>query len=387
MDASLIALGALVGLVIGLAAGLAHRFSDRAYHPPLPETGSGLPQGVAQVLSVLQSLAVVVDAEDKVQRASPAAYAFGIVKDGRLVVDDLVDLVGNTRRDGRIRNTELELPRGPVGEGTLAARARVAPLGADHVLILIEDQTDARRVDAIRRDFVANVSHELKTPVGALRLLAEAVQDASDDPEAVVRFAGRMQHESMRLSHLVQELIDLSRLESNDPLKGAAAVGIDTVVDAAIDRTLELAAAKGIGISNGGEHGLKVWGSEVQLVMAVGNLIENAVNYSPERTRVEVTVRRARDLAEITVTDQGIGIPGSELERIFERFYRVDPARSRVTGGTGLGLSIVKHIAQNHGGDVRVRSSEGSGSVFTLRLPLLTSASGTGRRLPEEEYP
>ncbi|WP_344602679.1 sensor histidine kinase [Sporichthya brevicatena] len=385
MEASLIALGALVGLVVGLAAGLAHRFSERAYRAPVPETEAGLPKGVAQVLSVLQSLAVVVDAEDKVLRASPAAYAFGIVKAGRLVVDDLADLVGNTRRDGRIRNVELELPRGPVGEGTLAVRARVAPLGADHVLVLIEDQTDARRVDAIRRDFVANVSHELKTPVGALRLLAEAVQDASDDPEAVVRFAGRMQHESLRLSHLVQELIDLSRLESDDPLKGAAAVGIDAVVDAAVDRTLELAAAKRIEISSGGEHGLKVWGSEVQLVMAVGNLIENAVNYSPERTRVEVTVRRARDLAEITVTDQGIGISGAELERIFERFYRVDPARSRVTGGTGLGLSIVKHIAQNHGGDVRVRSTEGSGSTFTLRLPLLTSASGAGRRLPEEE--
>jgi two-component system sensor histidine kinase SenX3 len=159
------------------------------------------------------------------------------------------------------------------------------------------------------------------------------------------------------------------------------------VVEAAIDRTRELATAKGIDITVHGEGGLKVFGSEAQLAMALGNVFENAVNYSAGKTRVGVTVRRTGDLVEISVTDQGIGIPGSELQRIFERFYRVDPARSRMTGGTGLGLSIVKHIAQNHGGDVRVWSAEGSGSTFTLRLPLLTSASGTGRRPPEEEYP
>lgn len=387
MDASLIAFGAFIGLLVGLGAGLALRISDRAMRPTVLESEDRLPEGVAQVLSVLRSLAVVVDASDRVVKASPAASAFGIVRAERLVVDDLADLVANVRRDGRIRNIELELPRGPVGGGTLAVSARVAPLGIRHVLVLIEDQTDARRVDAIRRDFVANVSHELKTPVGALRLLAEAVQDASDDPEAVVRFAGRMQHESQRLSHLVQELIDLSRLESKDPLKEASAVGVDTVVESAMDRTRELAAAKGIELTVHGENGLKVFGSEAQLSMALGNLIENAVNYSAGKTRVGVTVRKTGDLAEISVTDQGIGIPGGELQRIFERFYRVDPARSRMTGGTGLGLSIVKHIAQNHGGDVRVWSSEGSGSTFTLRLPLLTSASGTGRRLPEEEYP
>ena len=381
VDASLIAFGVLIGLLVGLGAGLAYRLSDRSIRPPIPEREAGLPEGVAQVLSVLRSLAVVLDASDQVIKASPAASAFGIVRAERLVVDELADLVANVRRDGRIRGVELELPRGPVGGGTLAVSARVAPLGMSHILVLIEDQTDARRVDAIRRDFVANVSHELKTPVGALRLLAEAVQDASDDPEAVVRFSGRMQHESQRLSHLVQELIDLSRLESRDPLKDAQPVGVDTVVEAAIDRTRELATAKGIDITGHGEAGLKIFGSEAQLVMAMGNLIENAVNYSAGKTRVGVTVRKSGDLAEISVTDQGIGIPGSELQRIFERFYRVDPARSRMTGGTGLGLSIVKHIAQNHGGDVRVWSAEGSGSTFTLRLPLLTSASGTGRRL------
>ena len=294
VDVSLIAFGALIGLLVGLTAGLAYRFSDRAIRPPVPERDAGLPEGVAQVLGVLRSLAVVLDGSDQVIKASPAASAFGIVRAERLVVEELADLVANVRRDGRIRGVELELPRGPVGGGTLAVSARVAPLGMSHVLVLIEDQTDARRVDAIRRDFVANVSHELKTPVGALRLLAEAVQDASDDPEAVVRFAGRMQHESMRLSHLVQELIDLSRLESRDPLKDAQPVGVDVVVDAAIDRTHELATAKGIEITDHGEKGLKIFGSEAQLTMALGNLIENAVNYSAGKTRVGVTVRRER---------------------------------------------------------------------------------------------
>jgi two-component system, OmpR family, sensor histidine kinase SenX3 len=379
MDAAVILLCTVVGLVVGLTAGLAHRATERAAEPP-PTPAPALSPGVGQVLSVLRSLAVVLDAQDEVVKASPAAYAFGIVRSEHLVAPELLDLVRSVRRDGRIRQVELELPRGPVGGGTLAVSVRVAPLGVQHVLVLVEDQTDVKRINAVRRDFVANVSHELKTPVGALRLLAEAVQDACDDPDAVRRFAGRMQHESMRLSHLVQELIDLSRLESVDPLKEPTPVCLDDVVAAGIDRSREQAVAKDIVLVADGERGLKVFGNEAQLVMALGNLIENAINYSPGETKVGVTVRRSDDLAEIAVTDQGIGIPGRELMRVFERFYRVDPARSRATGGTGLGLSIVKHIAQNHGGDVRVWSVEGSGSTFTLRLPLFSPASGSVRR-------
>jgi two-component system sensor histidine kinase SenX3 len=262
----------------------------------------------------------------------------------------------------------------------LPVSARVAPLGSEHVLVLIEDQTDAKRLDAIRRDFVANVSHELKTPVGALRLLAEAVQHAAVDPEAVERFAARMHAEAQRLSQLVQELIDLSRLESDDPLKEPDAISVDDVVATALDRIKEMATAREIDLRVTGEHGLKVYGSAAQVSMALGNLVENAVNYSLGGTTVTVSVRRAGSLAEIAVVDQGIGIPAAEQERIFERFYRVDPARSRATGGTGLGLSIVKHVARNHGGDVRVLSTPGTGSTFTLRLPLLTTASGPVRR-------
>jgi two-component system sensor histidine kinase SenX3 len=385
VDVALILLGAALGLLTGLSVAAGRRAASRAgNHSGEVVDSSGLSPGVGQVLIVLRSLAIVLDEAETVVKASPAAYAFGIVRAQSLVATELVELVSHTRRDGRIRQVELQLPRGPVGDAVVPVSVRVAPLGAQHVLVLIEDQTDARRLDAVRRDFVANVSHELKTPLGALRLLAEAVQHGSHDPEAVIRFADRMQHETQRLGQLVQELIDLSRLESHDPLKEPHEVSLDRVVAAGLDRTRELAAAKNITVSSDGESGLVVLGSHDQVVMALGNLIENAVNYSTESTRVAVRVRRRGALAEMDVVDQGIGIPSAEQERIFERFYRVDPARSRMTGGTGLGLSIVKHIARNHGGDVRVVSQEGVGSTFTLRLPLLSQTSDSVSRRPVE---
>ncbi|NUR59680.1 MAG: GHKL domain-containing protein, partial [Catenulispora sp.] len=228
--------------------------------------------------------------------------------------------------------------------------------------------------------FVANVSHELKTPVGALSLLAEAVQSASDDPEAVRRFAARMQQESHRLTSLIQDLIDLSRVQIDAPLAATAEqVHVAEVVADALDRSSAAAAARRIDLIADAEEDAVVRGDRTQLAAALGNLVENAVNYSPEETRVAVTVKRAGDRVEIAVTDQGIGIPERDLERIFERFYRVDPARSRATGGTGLGLSIVKHIAATHGGEVTVWSSEGNGSTFTLRLPLSADDRGLAR--------
>jgi two-component system sensor histidine kinase SenX3 len=381
VEPGLIAAAALVGLLVGLAAGLASRVSERQQTRVPPQPEPILPSGVAEVLSVLPSLAVVLDAGDTVLRASPAAYALGIVRGDRIVGDELVDLARTVRRDGQIRQVDLDLPRGLVDGATMAASVRVAPLGAHQILVLVEDRTDAKRIDAIRRDFVANVSHELKTPVGALALLAETVLHAADDPEAVRRFAGRMQQESERLSNLVQELIDLSRLESRDPLREPARVDLDDVVAAAVDRSRAIAVAKDIELVTGGSPHVEVLGDASQLVMAVGNLVENAVNYSPPHTRVAISVRRERDLAEISVTDQGIGIAQNDLTRVFERFYRVDPARSRATGGTGLGLSIVKHIAHNHGGDVQVWSVEGSGSTFTLRLRSVAA----GQPAPAEE--
>jgi two-component system sensor histidine kinase SenX3 len=360
----------VAGLGVGAAAlaMLRSRTPTDAYDEPVV---AALPEGAADVLAALRSSSIVLAADDAVLRASPAAHAIGLVKRGRLCVDDLLRMARSVRGTGRVGQLELDLPRGPLGGSTLAVTARVAPLGEDGlVLVLVEDRSEARRIDAVRRDFVANVSHELKTPVGALALLAEAVYGASDDPAAVRRFAERMQHEASRLSHLVQEVIDLSRLQSDDPLEKAELIDIDEVIAEALDGCRLAADTKVITLISGGDRGLRVLGDEVQLETALRNLVDNAVNYSPEHTRVVVSVRRAGDLVEISVTDQGIGIPKRDLERIFERFYRVDPARSRATGGTGLGLSIVKHITANHGGEVSVWSVEGSGSTFTIRLPL-----------------
>ncbi|MEO8329737.1 MAG: ATP-binding protein [Candidatus Nanopelagicales bacterium] len=327
-----------------------------------------LPPGAQAVLDALRSAWVVLDKRDRVVRSSPSALPYGLVRGQRLRVDTLVVLARQVRRDRQVRELEVEVPRGHRGTELLSLDVRLAPLG-DHVLVLAEDHTALRRLDAVRRDFVANVSHELKTPVGALALLAEAVLGSADDPDAVRRFAGRMQHESSRLTMMVQDIIALSHLQSNDPLRGARVVNVDDVIADAVDTTHLEAEARRIRLEVRGQHGLSVLGDENQLATAVRNLIANAVNYSPDHTRVTIGVSVANHVVEISVADQGIGIPERDLERIFERFYRIDPARSRATGGTGLGLSIVKHVSANHGGEVRVWSSEGSGSTFTLRLP------------------
>ncbi|QFG21978.1 cell wall metabolism sensor histidine kinase WalK [Actinomadura sp. WMMB 499] len=366
----------LAGLAIGLATGLAVRVSERAQRTAAPVTPvSGMPPGIASVLSVLRSSAVVVDGEDRVLRASSAARAFGLVSGDRLVVDELLAMARMVRRDGEIRETEIQVVPSRIrgrAEGRWFA-VRVAPLGSHGlVLALAEDLTDMRRTEAIRRDFVANVSHELKTPVGALSLLAETVEGAADDPEAVRRFAARMQIESVRLNNLVQDLMTLSRVQGDEPLPDLEPVRLDDVTAEAVDRCQIKASSKEIELATGGTEGLRVRGDTELLTTALRNLVDNAVAYSPERTRVVVSTRRRDDrFVEINVTDQGIGIPEAEVERIFERFYRVDPARSRQTGGTGLGLAIVKHVTSKHGGDVTVWSKEGSGSTFTIRLPLL----------------
>ena len=372
---SAVALAGIFGVLIGLPLGaVAMRVLTSARRSPAePAAQRSTPPvmlpGIVEVLSVLRSSALVLDASDGVVTASAAAYAMGLVRHDRVAVDALVALARRVRSDGEPRQRELEVPRGPFGSESFHVSAQVGPLGQGLVLVIVEDRTESRRVDAVRRDFVANVSHELKTPVGALHLLAEAVLGASDDPDAVRRFAGRMQHEAHRLSDLVQELIDLSRLQGQDPLRGAELVEVDEVVVEAMDRCRLAAQTRSITLVSGGEADLTVLGDAEQLVTALRNLIDNAVNYSPEHTRVAIGVRHVGNAVELTVTDQGIGIPEADLERIFERFYRVDAARSRATGGTGLGLSIVKHIAGNHGGEVSVWSIEGSGSTFTMRLP------------------
>ncbi|UPT23557.1 two-component sensor histidine kinase [Thermobifida alba] len=365
------AIAGLVGLVTGVAAGLAFRISESSHSDtPDPVPQSVLPPGIAEVLAALPSSAVVLDSTDRVLRASSAARAYRLVVGDELVIGELLALARQVRRDGVIRETEIEVSVRRFGPDSTSFAVRVAPLGGTGlVLVLAEDQTERRRVEAVRRDFVANISHELKTPVGALSLLAETINDASDDPEAVRRFTARMKHEADRLTSLIQDLITLSRIQGAEPLSEPAEVALDTVVEESLDAVRTAADTKNIELVSGGAEGVSVMGDEGLLITALRNLVANAVSYSPENTRVAVSVRTAPASVEISVADQGIGIPPQDLERIFERFYRVDAARSRATGGTGLGLAIVKHVMTLHRGEVTVWSKEGEGSTFTLRLP------------------
>ncbi|MDQ0737125.1 two-component system sensor histidine kinase SenX3 [Arthrobacter agilis] len=332
-------------------------------------TSPPCPTAPAEVLSIIGRAYVIVDAIDGVVRASPAAYAFGLVRGHTVVHSELLELTARVRRDGVIEQQQLELPRGPLGQGMIVVQVRVAALGAEYILILADDRTEITRSEEIRNDFVANVSHELKTPVGAISLLAEAIDDAAEDEVAVRRFAQRMHKESGRLSALVQDIIELSRLQGADVVRRGKAVDLNSVIAEAVDRNKLPAESKQIDIVVGGSAPTPVYGDRDLLMTAFRNLIDNAIRYSPEGTRVGVGVRSREGLVQVSVTDQGPGITPEEQERIFERFYRIDAARSRQTGGTGLGLSIVKHVVSNHGGEVTVWSQTGQGSTFTVRLP------------------
>ena len=376
-------LAAVIGAVVAGSAVLAWHVSDRQQRQAPVVAEPAVPASVAAVLSVLRSSAVIVDDSDVVLKASAPAYAMGLVRGTSLVAAELATLVSEVRRDGQIRETELVVPREQAPSRHVTVR--VAPLGSRLVLALVEDRTRERRVEAVRRDFVANVSHELKTPVGAIRLLAEAVQEASEDPEAVRRFADRMVLEGDRLTVLVQQVIELSRLQGDEPLESPMPLSVDDMIGVAVDTIAIDAATKGISVVVGGEQGLKVAGNEEQVTMAVANLVANAVHYSGADSPVLVTTRVEDPYVAISVVDQGIGIPKVEIDRIFERFYRVDPARHRSTGGTGLGLSIVKHVAASHGGEVKVWSVEGQGSTFTLTLPRAEPQSDTATSSPTTE--
>ena len=363
-----IAAAGLVFVMVAVAFLLGARWSRSRRRnstpvPPEPE----VPPGVRSVLSVLRSSAVLLGSADVVLTASAPTYSLGIIAGNRLVSVELQRLVAGVRRDGQIREVELVVPRSR--SSPRHVNARVAPLGNRLVLVLLEDRTRERQVETVRRDFVANVSHELKTPVGAMHLLAEAVSEAAEDPTAVRRFAARMQHESVRLEHLVQQIIELSRLQGDQLVDEPVEVNIPALLEAAVARSGTAAEAKGISVRVQSEQPLEVLGDPAQLLAAVGNLVENAVKYGRESSRVAVVARTEGDQVLIAVSDQGIGIPEYELDRIFERFYRIDPARARATGGTGLGLSIVKHVAASHGGEVTVWSEPEQGSTFTLCLP------------------
>ena len=336
--------------------------------------GREIPQILLQTLTQLDQDAIILAPGEVTVYATDGIDKLGLYRDGRLQSPELIALIRVVRREGHTQTGKIELPRGPIGEGVRDLTVKVLPLGQDDlILILISDESEAARVHEVRRDFVANISHELKTPIGALSLLSEAVLSAKDDPDSVTKFATRMQHEAKRLTDLVQEIINLSRLQDSDPLQIAQELEVTDLIREAVDQCQTIAEARNIVITIASEDEAVVLGDREQLIMAVHNLIENAINYSPENTKVSVTLKVDKEIVEIAVTDQGIGIPDGELERIFERFYRVDPARSRETGGTGLGLSIVKHVATKHGGEVNVWSSPNVGSTFAMRLPIYQS--------------
>ena len=370
MDSTQLALLALlVGALIGAGVTVAIVASLRARDRAREQTSTAIPEGVAEVLHGLEDPAVVVDPSGTVLAASVPAAAFQLSLGDLLPADELRDLVRRTRSTELTATDTLRLRRGAAPAEPRLVVARATRISSRLALLVLRDITERERVEQMRRDFVANTSHELKTPVGAVTLLSEAIESAADDPDQVRVFASRLSAEASRLAQLTSRIMNLSRLQSTDELTEDRLVSVDEIVALAADANSLQSDSAGVDVVRGGDRGLFVRGDAQVLSEAVSNLIANAIAYSPEGSSVGVGVRADGDVVEIAVTDRGIGIDEADQDRIFERFYRADPARARRTGGTGLGLSIVKHAAQRHGGEVRLWSRPGRGSTFTIRLP------------------
>lgn len=361
----LVALGALaVGFAVGLVVTHRRRGATPTSEPSQP---GDLDPRAAALVAMLRSGGVVVAGDDRVTAANQAAETLKIVTGDRVSAEPILQMVRTARRTGLPDTSDLTLRRG-VGTADQHLTVHVRPVGSD-VVVLAEDRTAEVRYDESRRDFVANISHELKTPIGAISILADTITQAADDPPAVRHFGGRLSRESQRLSDMVGQIIDLSRLQSRDPMESASEVGVDDLIADARVRTQMLAEQRGIQVVVAGQPEVSVWGDEAQLADAVTNLVQNAIAYSDAGGRVSISALCDGSMVDIMVADNGIGIGPEDQERIFERFYRVDYARSRENGGTGLGLAIVKHVAAVHGGAVQVWSQLGQGSTFTLQLP------------------
>lgn len=332
---------------------------------------------LSQILDVLPDAAAIVDDSDRVLASSANCVAMGIVSLDRIAPVEVRALNREVSRLSKTQSRDVVIKRNGSRLGEWEARIQISPIDSELSLLIAQDLSEERRLNDVRRDFVANVSHELKTPVGALSLLAEAVQAADTDIEQVRHFTSRMQIEVKRLTAMISDLVALSQVQGDAPLRNSAPVNVADVISEAVDATKIAAEQKGIEVAISEDINVgKIFGDEDQLNVALSNLISNAIKYSPNNTRVGVGARRHDDVIEISVTDQGPGIPEESQSRIFERFYRVDPARSRDTGGTGLGLAIVKHVCANHGGDCLVWSQEGQGSTFTLRFPAYQNGAG-----------
>jgi two-component system sensor histidine kinase SenX3 len=356
----------MAGLVVGIFIG---RRVGTVTAPPSSD-GAMVANWVQRIVVSSHNGVVLLNNSGDVVFANPPSVELGLVHRGR-PDDRAAKAAERVRETGEVVQVDLSpLQRGvQSGRGPIAVLGEVRPLGDGFTVIEASDQSDAVRLEATRRDFVANVSHELKTPVGAMSLLAEAVLDAADDPCEVRRFGTRIFNEANRLGTLVTELIALSRLQGAERLPKLVTVEVDEVVHEALERCRLAAESANIRITLDPPSGLLLNGDGTLLVTALSNLLDNAVSYSPLGSPVSVSRRLENGFVEIAVTDRGLGIAPEHQERVFERFFRIDQARSRSTGGTGLGLAIVKHVAANHGGDVALWSKPATGSTFTLRIP------------------
>jgi two-component system, OmpR family, sensor histidine kinase SenX3 len=363
-------LSGVVALALGLTLGW---FLGKNKSQVIEAEPDSFPDLVAEVLELMGSVGIVLDGSNKVVGTNSWAESFGLVARGLLVHAEIADLAKRARSGSNIEFFEGVLRVGLAQEKvSVAAKAKL--VAGDYVVLVLEDRTSDIRLDKTRRDFIENISHELKTPIGAIALLSEAIQEAGDDRAAVAKFASSLNKESSRLTFLVQDIIKLSRLQSEEVLASAEIVDLHDVMAEAIDRNEQLAASRKIRLVSEQAPQLEVFGNKEMLITAVKNLIENAISYSEPSTSVGIGCSAKESIAEITVTDSGAGISPENQQRIFERFYRADPSRSRETGGTGLGLSIVKHVAKIHRGEIKLFSQVGVGSTFTLRVPLATAS-------------
>jgi two-component system sensor histidine kinase SenX3 len=366
-----VALFALV-IGVGLGVGLTPRILERRQRRATEQSGITVSQMLEHIVSRSPVGIVVVDTYRDVVYTNDRARELGLVRD-RLLDDRAWLAAERTLATGEAGEVDLSpRKRANPGRSGLSVRGHVRLLTEDDrrfAVVYVDDQSEHARMEATRRDFVANVSHELKTPVGAMGVLAEALLASADDPDTVRRFAEKMLTESHRLANMVGELIELSRLQGAERLPDLEAVEVDTVVSEALSRYKVAADTADIAVTTDSPTGYRVYGDQSLLVTAMANLVSNAIAYSPNGSGVSISRRRRGHNVEIAVTDRGIGIAREDQERVFERFFRVDKARSRATGGTGLGLAIVKHVAANHNGSIRLWSQPGTGSTFTLSIP------------------
>ena len=315
----------------------------------------------------------VLDRNQEIVMSNPAAHEMSLVHD-RAVNPDVWQTAQEVFEDKETRTVDLAIPKRRTGHRVTQFKAVIKPLTLNDgrfVIIYGTDESENVRMESARRDFVANVSHELKTPVGGIALLAEALLQDPGDPETVEYFGNKVYKEANRMADMVSELISLSKLQGAEALPEMEPLAVDDLIEEALSRNQLAAEARSIELNRGASVGVQVKGDRSLLVTALSNLVSNAINYSPEKMPVSVSQKVVDGgVVLIRVTDRGIGIAPDDQKRVFERFFRVDQARSRQTGGTGLGLAIVKHVVANHGGNIKLWSRPGTGSTFTIELPI-----------------